>query len=98
MHKWERARRCGFVRQELQTGKRAVWSRNGVESAECPRPVISVQSIQWLQQFRGWKRSGGRIHEDMPVTLVEAYEVVAVEERRLSENGRRTDARTTNNE
>ena len=94
-HEWERARRCGFIRKELHTIKRAVWSRNGVESDTCPRTTITVQSIQWLQMFRAWKLSGRRVHEDMPVAVVEAYGVLAELERKLKEDGLRADSRTT---
>lgn len=51
-------RRCGRLAKALETAPRVVWARKKVSTTECPRSLISGQSLAWLEEFHACKRLG----------------------------------------
>lgn len=35
-----------------------MWARNGVSTDECPKSMISAESLTFLEEFNIWKRFG----------------------------------------
>ena len=54
-----KARNCAWSEMERPARPRAVWARGGVYSTNCPKSVITGQSLYYLEQFRYWKECGG---------------------------------------
>ena len=40
-----------------------VWARSGVATEECPRSLVTPESLEFLEKFLVWKRSGGAMGE-----------------------------------
>lgn len=36
-----------------------MWTRRGVFAVQCPKSVITGESLHFLEQFRFWKETGG---------------------------------------
>lgn len=47
----ESRRRCGFVPETLHGAKRIVWARGRVIAEECPKSMVSAESIELLEKF-----------------------------------------------
>jgi len=45
------ARRCGFIAPELRGAPRTVWARRQVRTEECPKSVITGESMALLEEF-----------------------------------------------
>jgi len=54
-----KARNCAWVNTEPPEKARTVWSRAGVFSVQCPKSIVTAQSLQFLEQFGFWKQFGG---------------------------------------
>lgn len=53
-----KARHCAWVSEERVASTKAVWARGEVFSVQCPKSVITAQSLHFLEQFRLWKEFG----------------------------------------
>lgn len=56
----EARRRCGFLPAERRGAKRIVWARGRASSEECPKSLVTAESIELLEKFFaskawGWK-------------------------------------------
>jgi hypothetical protein len=56
----EARRRCGFLPAERRSAKRIVWARGRASTEECPKSLITAESIELLERFLaskawGWK-------------------------------------------
>ena len=47
----ETRRRCGFLPGALPGAKRIVWARGRVIAEECPKSLVSAESIELLEKF-----------------------------------------------
>ena len=52
-------RNCAWIERGGPTDGRVVWARRGVLALQCPKSVITAQSLSFLEQFRVWKSLGG---------------------------------------
>jgi hypothetical protein len=53
----EARRRCGFLPEERRGAKRIVWARGRASTEECPRSLVTAESIELLERFfaaRAW--------------------------------------------
>ena len=53
----ETRRRCGFLPPEQRGAKRTVWARGQVSTEECPKSLMTAESIELLERFvaaRAW--------------------------------------------
>jgi hypothetical protein len=55
----ERRRRCGWLPLEERGETRLVWARGRVGAEECPKSLVSPQSLEWVERFFAWKFAGG---------------------------------------
>jgi hypothetical protein len=56
----ESRRRCGFIPIERRGAKRVVWARGPAAAEECPKSLVTAESIELLERFFasktwGWK-------------------------------------------
>jgi len=50
-----------------------VWARRQVATEECPKSLITAESLGWLEAFYAWKRLGGPPVEEMSARQVQAF-------------------------
>lgn len=53
-------RRCGFLPEEERGPKRIVWARGTASAEECPKSLVSAESIELLERFFSAKTWGWR--------------------------------------
>ena len=46
---------------------------------ECPRSVITGESLAWLEGFYAWKKLGGRPVEEMSARQIQAFLILEQE-------------------
>jgi hypothetical protein len=56
----EARRRCGFLPEERRSAKRIVWARGRASTEECPKSLVTAESVELLERFFasrtwGWK-------------------------------------------
>ena len=56
----ETRRRCGFLPEERRGARRIVWARGPAFTEECPKSLMTAESIELLERFFagrlwGWK-------------------------------------------
>jgi hypothetical protein len=56
----EARRRCGFLPAEQRGAKRIVWAHGAAATEECPKSLVTAESIELLERFFtsktwGWK-------------------------------------------
>jgi len=61
----EARRRCGFLPVEERGAKRIVWARGPAATEECPKSLVTAESIELLEKFFaskvwGWKEPTAR--------------------------------------
>ena len=47
----EARRRCGFLPVERRAAKRVVWARGPASAEECPKSLVTAESIELLEKF-----------------------------------------------
>ncbi len=52
-----------------------VWARGRTATEECPKSLITAESLQFLEEFHVWKLAGGSVR-DMPAKQVDAFVVL----------------------
>ena len=55
----EQKRRCGWLPEEQRGPRRIVWARGRVAAEECPKSLVTPQSLEWIEKFFTWKFAGG---------------------------------------
>ncbi|MBZ5603326.1 MAG: hypothetical protein LAO79_13580 [Acidobacteriia bacterium] len=40
-----------------------VWARGRVGAEECPKSLVTAQSVEWVERFWLWKFSGGALSD-----------------------------------
>jgi hypothetical protein len=68
----EARRRCGFLPEERRGAKRLVWARGRVATEECPKSLVTAQSLEWIERFLTWKFAGGGGLWDWPARDADA--------------------------
>ena len=69
----EMTRRCGWAPAGRQTSPHVVWARGRISTDECPKPLITAQSIGWVEEFIAWKRLHLALPFDVNVRQAEAF-------------------------
>ena len=89
----ERVRRCGFVEsgteapRELKlTPQRPVWGKGEAIAFECPRSLITPESLRFIEEFSVWKVGGVRDFMRLPARTAEAF--IVLEQELRAEHGR----------
>jgi hypothetical protein len=60
--------------------------RAGIMTTECPKPVITAASREWLQLFAVWKSFGAFDFLSMPAKAADAIALLEAESRRELQN------------
>lgn len=55
----ERRRRCGFLPKSERGEARLVWVQGQMGVDECPKSLVSPESVEFVERFLVWKASGG---------------------------------------
>jgi len=69
----EITRRCGWAPDAQQTSPHVVWARGRISTDECPKSLITPQSIGWVEEFLVWKRLRLALSFDINVRQAEAF-------------------------
>lgn len=69
-------RNCGFENEANQAMGRPVWARRNVTTAQCPKSIITAESLSLLEQFQTWKRFGCADIWNLRARVVEAISIL----------------------
>lgn len=69
-------RNCAWVNREPPEKAKVVWSRGEVFSVQCPKSIITAQSLYFLEQFVSWKQFGGYDLWSIEAKCADAFMVV----------------------
>jgi len=50
-----------------------VWLRGKASTEECPKSLVTPQSLEWLERFFTWKFSGGGGFAELPARDADAF-------------------------
>jgi hypothetical protein len=81
----EGRRRCGFLPAERRGAKRIVWARGTASTEECPKSLVTAESIELLERFFSAKSWGWR---DPTAREADAFLALDQELRAEGANGR----------
>jgi hypothetical protein len=62
-----------------------VWARGRVASHECPRSLITAESLTWIEKYRMWKVSGSSMEM---MTARDAHALLMIEQEMAMEKSR----------
>jgi hypothetical protein len=82
----EEQRRCGWQRHSHDNA-RAVWARANTVATQCPRSLISADSLAYIEEFFTWKLFGGMDHYALAAKTVDAFFVLEREWLKEKRNG-----------
>ena len=86
----EKRRRCAWAGKEEPGGKRIVWGRRQIAVTQCPKSLISGESLYLLEQFSAWTRCRNANLQAMSARIVDAILIL--------ENEARAELRSENRE
>jgi hypothetical protein len=81
----ERKRRCGWLPEAERGPEVVVWARPGAIARECPKTLITAESVGLTEKFAAWRLGGGRITESMAAREVEAFHLLSAESEKRDE-------------
>ncbi len=50
-----------------------MWARGGVGTVQCPRSVISGESVSYVEHYMAWRKLGGMKLEEMEARQAHAF-------------------------
>jgi hypothetical protein len=80
-------RRCGWAPEGRQTASQAVWARGRVSTDECPKSLITADSIGWVEEFLVWKRLRLELSFDVNARQAEAFLILEEQLELEKQNG-----------
>ncbi len=83
----EQRRRCGFLPVEQRGPARLVWVRGQTGTQECPRSLMSPESVQIVEEFFVWKASGGGKWDELTARQADGFQQLEQEWRAEAVNG-----------
>jgi len=83
----EARRRCGFLPEALRGVTRIVWARGRVIVEECPKSLVSAESIELLEKFFAGRALYGRGWPDPMAREADAFLTLEAELRAEVGNG-----------
>jgi hypothetical protein len=69
----EVTRRCGWAPPGQQAARHVVWARGRISTDECPKSLITAESLGWVEEFLVWKRLRLALPFDINVRQAEAF-------------------------
>lgn len=67
-----RSRKCAWLAAEATSDERIVWVRGNVFSKQCPKSVITAESLRYLDLFAAWAQVGGTNIESLEAKTADA--------------------------
>lgn len=67
--------------EEQRGSRRPVWVRGRRVTEECPKSLITAESIAWLEKFFVWNFASRRSAEELTAREAEAFSLLDVEYR-----------------
>jgi hypothetical protein len=64
-----------------------VWARAGVFSLQCPKSIVTAQSLYFLEQFGVWKQFGGTSPWSLEAKSAEALALLEGAWRKENQSG-----------
>jgi hypothetical protein len=61
-----------------------VWARGRASADECPKSLVTPQSMEWLEKFFVWKFAGGGRLDELAARDAEAFMTLEKEWREAS--------------
>lgn len=66
-------RRCGWLPLDRRGPRKVVWVRGVVGVEECPKSLVTPQSLEWIERFLAWKFAGGGRIEGLDAREADAF-------------------------
>ena len=86
-HGLEVKRRCGFLPEEKRGEPRIVWGRKQTQSEECPKSLITGESLALLEEFSVRRRLGIGDSIELEARKVDAFLILRDEMEREERDG-----------
>jgi len=86
-HGLEAARRCGFMPAAERATPRIVWGRGHVHVEECPKSLVTGDSLALVEEFLVRRRLGVQDSVDLEARKVDAFLILRDETEREERNG-----------
>jgi hypothetical protein len=80
-------RNCAWIANTAAVMKRPVWARGNVVSFQCPKSIITADSLTFLEQFQIWKELGGLDLFSLEARTAEAFLLLEREWRKEVKDG-----------
>jgi hypothetical protein len=86
-HGLETKRRCGFLAEEKRGPVRIVWGRKQVQAEECPRSLITGESLAFLEEFFVRRRLRMQNSTEIEARKMDAFLILTDEMEREERDG-----------
>ena len=83
----ERKRRCGFLSSPEQGPERLVWMRGNVTAQECPKSLVTPESVERVERFFAFKHFGAGPVGDVGARDADAFLILEQEWKTEQANG-----------
>jgi hypothetical protein len=78
-HRLEEKRRCGFLPEERRGQPRIVWGRKLAQAEECPKSLVTGESLALVEEFLVRRRLGIPNSSDMAARKIDAFLILSDE-------------------
>ncbi|HEU5020376.1 MAG TPA: hypothetical protein VFT60_00750, partial [Bryobacteraceae bacterium] len=72
----EKKRRCGFLAEEERGEPRLVWTRKRAQAEECPKSLVTGESLSLVEEFFIRRRLGMADTLEMAARKVDAFVIL----------------------
>jgi hypothetical protein len=86
-HGLEAKRRCGFLPDEQRAEPRIVWGRRQTHTEECPKSLVTGESLALLEEFFVRRRLGISDSIELEARKVDAFLILRDEMEREERDG-----------
>lgn len=87
-HGLDEKRRCGFLPTERRGTSRIVWGRKKAQSEECPKSLITGESLAFVEEFFTRRGLGMQYDPELPARKVDAFLILRDEMEREEQDGK----------
>ena len=81
-------RNCAWLGDSGQDDTRTVWARGQIASTQCPKSVISAESLRYLDLYRSWRSLGKGLDLQYDAKIADALELLENESMKEEEHGK----------
>lgn len=86
-HGLEAKRRCGFLPEARRGESRIVWGRKHIHTEECPKSLVTGESLALLEEFFVRRRLGMDYSPEIEARKVDAFLILRDEMEREERDG-----------